>query len=490
MAVQFSAFDPTSISSGSIPDKIRFYYSNSKKIGNYFYCYPISSEAKSFVSAESWASDSYNYGRSCSSTGNFLYDEVDNEFKDIQLFGIAERSMTNRRLFKVILNRKFVVELSEEMLLETLMGFGAKKGGLLNGSFRFGLFNSQLKLYPRIKHIDSELEKLNKEKKLKESITNKSKTKTHTNTKLTYKIGHVYKSGSKAIEKYVFIDKTPNGKYLFLKYNNHDHNHIKQTSTNCLSYSEVLKNKKIELKDICNNHLHLTNSKPKYIIELSDVFNVFSLNDLKTHLQTLDNKKDQSFFDKHYRVVGISNVIRDHWEKLRYKSRIHDIFNKSKKINKLTIGNIYSKSPYDGIEYIYLGKNNKSGKDMFVNLYTVNAINQNYKYRKTIKTPSPDDIKNNKKLSVNEIPWCCIFIPEKNYKTMTFYHEEANMNIKIFSIKDLENQIRIYKQCKNLEFIDLDNRNSGVINTLLNMTNNGYPKNYIDDRYNDILKNF
>lgn len=205
--LQFNSINVDNIRTGNTPPEIKIYYSEGNKIGNYYYCFPTRMEQKSFKAAENWVS------------GTPKFDIVKNEFKQIKLFGVSERFITNRRLFKVLLNNKYIVELEEEMLFHALSYFSCSKSNF-TGIFKFGLMGNNFKLYPETPPFKAKMKELtdvytvkNKSKFNKPVNNSKQKviaSKVQPNT--VYKLSKFHK------DAYLYLGKNENNKHIYLKF--------------------------------------------------------------------------------------------------------------------------------------------------------------------------------------------------------------------------------------------------------------------------------
>lgn len=200
MSVQFdTSFNLGSIKTGYTPDTVEFFYSKSKQIGNYYYCYPVRPNSKQNIG--DWAGK------------NPIKDTVKNEFKDIRIFGLSERSLTNRKVFKVLLNNMYIVELHEELLFEALTSFNCKKG-MFVGTFKFGLMDTTFRLYPETPSLKTKMKELTELRNVKKS--NKS-TKNITIYKKDVVRNKVYKTSMNDYYSYIYLGET-NGKNVYFKF--------------------------------------------------------------------------------------------------------------------------------------------------------------------------------------------------------------------------------------------------------------------------------
>lgn len=200
MSVQFdTSFNVGTIKTGYTPDTVEFFYSKSKQIGNYYYCYPVRPNSKQNIG--DWAGP------------NPIKDTVKNEFKDIRVFGLSERSLTNRKVFKVLLNNMYIVELHEELLFEALTSFNCKKG-MFVGTFRFGLMDTTFRLYPETPSLKTKMKELTELRNVKKS--NKS-TKNITIYKKDVVRDKVYKTSMNDNISYIYLGET-NGKNVYFTF--------------------------------------------------------------------------------------------------------------------------------------------------------------------------------------------------------------------------------------------------------------------------------
>lgn len=188
---------------GYIPEKIKYVFSielpfqigtnwdKNKIIKGYQSFIIDSNKSKSFNSAAKKALLLAKYNASNMTTA--LYDEKENSsISNVKILHIANNG-SGALSYKGLIDNKYIVDLKDDLILDSALKNGIKKGGILKGEYIWGVVNNTMRLI----RVGSELHKL----LLEFSVRKKIKPILHEELK----IGDIYQNLSK--QKYIFIGK-------------------------------------------------------------------------------------------------------------------------------------------------------------------------------------------------------------------------------------------------------------------------------------------
>lgn len=122
---------------GKYSEKVMFVCRPSES--NIYNCFPIIKYGdikKKIETAKNWANIYYNQNLIKEAV---IFDDIDNKFDHVVIESIELRGNGGRawKVFINIDNKQFLVDLRENMLMNTISDFGIEKGGKLNGIYTF-----------------------------------------------------------------------------------------------------------------------------------------------------------------------------------------------------------------------------------------------------------------------------------------------------------------------------------------------------------------
>lgn len=195
---------------GSIPTKVVYVFANevSEKIGCEFDKNKI---VKGRITHTADANDKYDYNKVSALTKKITSystrdpiviedEEADNvELTDIKLLNIST-SGYNGRSYKALLNNKYIIDIREDVVMDTILNNGISKNGKLKGKFIWGRQNGK----NRLVRVGSEIHSL-----LIEYEQRKSKPVLKPDT---FVVGGVYQDKRK--NKYIYLGKGNTVEYI------------------------------------------------------------------------------------------------------------------------------------------------------------------------------------------------------------------------------------------------------------------------------------
>lgn len=96
---------------------------------------------KTQSTAKNWTT----YSRSKSTPPKPFDIDNDRFVKDVRIIGLSIRSKGGRA-WQVLINNEYVFDMREDVLMDSILCGGVKKGGLLKGEFIFAVVNSEMKI--------------------------------------------------------------------------------------------------------------------------------------------------------------------------------------------------------------------------------------------------------------------------------------------------------------------------------------------------------
>lgn len=189
--------------SGHIPDKIKYvylakinynvgtYWDSQKEIEGYPTCIVDASKSSSFNTASKKIINIAKYNTKNNNYYHALYDEFDNTLiTDVRVIS-CDQSYSGTLNYKALINKKYVVDLPSDLILDTALKSGIKKNGILKGKYLWAQIGRTVRLIRENSELHNLLLEFQARKALKQ-ISNKD-----------LKVGGIYQDKRK--NKYVFL---------------------------------------------------------------------------------------------------------------------------------------------------------------------------------------------------------------------------------------------------------------------------------------------
>lgn len=189
--------------SGHIPDKIKYvylakinynvgtYWDSNKEIEGYPTCIVDATKSSSFNNASKKIINIAKHNNKNNNYYHALYDECDNTLiTDVKVIS-CDQTYSGNLNYKALINKKYIVDLPSDLILDTALKTGIKKNGILKGKFLWAQIGRSVRLVRENSELHNLLLEFQTRKTLKQ-IPNKD-----------LKAGGIYQDKRK--NKYIFL---------------------------------------------------------------------------------------------------------------------------------------------------------------------------------------------------------------------------------------------------------------------------------------------